>query len=176
MKAFTRFSAAFASSLPMASANCVCGRTDRREAAPPVVVCRRVSMKKPANTVAISSSGESAPPSASSRCCAFVRGSTSTPTSAKPPVALRSASLSIAVPAQPSTEQPGTVALAFPPSFSVYSTSPGWLVARPTTASLPASAAFRKSETLRWFSSHASGAFSNFSASGLLRASASTAT
>ena len=35
MKAFTRFSAALASSLPMASANCVCGRVDNLDAAPP---------------------------------------------------------------------------------------------------------------------------------------------
>ncbi len=119
MKALTRFSAALASSLPIASSNVVAGRSDSVEAAPPTPVCRRISTKNPMPIVAMMISGETMAPSASSMCWLFVRGSTSTPTSAKPCAALRSASLSSAVPAQPMTVHPGTVTLAFAPLFSV---------------------------------------------------------
>ncbi len=119
MKAFTRLSAALASSLPMASLKVVSGRSDSVDAAPPMPVCRRISTKKPMPIVAMMISGDSMSPSRSSRCWLFVRGSTSTPTSAKPCAALRSASLSSAVPAQPSVLQPGTVTLALVPFLSV---------------------------------------------------------
>ncbi len=175
MKALTRLSAALASSLPMASSNLISGRSDSVDAAPPTPVCRRISTKKPMPIVAMMISGETIASSRSSRCWLRVRGSTSTPTSAKPCAALRSASLSSAVPAQPSAEQPGTLTLALAPFFSVYSTRPGWPLASATVATWPSSAALMSSDTLRWFFSHASGAFSNCSISGLLRASVSRA-
>ena len=119
MKALTRLSAALASSLPMASLNVVAGRSDSFDVAPPMPVCRRIRTMKPMPIVATMISGDSRLQIRSSTCWLRVRGSTSTPTSAKPCAALRSASLSSTVPAQPTALQPGTVALAFAPLLSV---------------------------------------------------------
>ena len=51
LKALTRFNPALASSLPMTSANCVCGRADSLDAAPPMPVCCFVTRNSAASRV-----------------------------------------------------------------------------------------------------------------------------
>ena len=84
MKALTRFSAALASSLPMASANCVSGRVDSLDAAPPTPACNFAPTNRAPTSVATSSNGDSRLLTMSSRRRLAVRGSISTLTKAKP--------------------------------------------------------------------------------------------
>ena len=115
MKALTRLSAAFASSLPIASAKRSSGRSESFDAAPPMPVCSRVATTSAAAMPPIRSSGESRLSIMSSVRRLAVRGSTSTWTSGKRADARPSPRRSSTVPEQPLEEQPGTVTLALSP-------------------------------------------------------------